>query len=94
LFVHRAPCSRRERFEDKDEEEDRRRKAERERERKQEEDAREALKAESEMIQVQEAVAADDTNEADQAYSGPVGTKKTNYGFLGDFNVQFNHEAV
>lgn len=46
------------------------------------------------MIQVQEAVAADDTNEADQAYSGPVGTKKTNFGFLGDFNVQFNHEAV
>jgi hypothetical protein len=94
LCASSSSFSRRLRFEDKDEEEDRRRRGERERERKAEEDAREALRAENEMVQVQEAVAADDAFAEDQGNVGPVGPKKVFIQYIGDLDPKMNNDAA
>lgn len=53
-----------------------------------------ALRAENEMVQVQEAVAADDAFAEDKGNSGPVGPKKVVFAYFGDFDVKFNNDAV
>ena len=61
---------------------------------KAEEDAREALRAENDMVQVSEAVAADDAFAEDQSNVQQTAPKKVFIQYVGDLDPKMNNDAA